>query len=144
GPYKDGNYLITNYSFSNNHGLNLLESKSTQDTHGNSISTTFTYNYYGSSISSGTNEKGVTQIVVDPHDGAITYKNTDASGKLVSSSDNGGVLFYSYFSNGKTKDIRLNSTSNPPLDEMTYDPFGFQATLHDKDAGSLIYTYDAF
>ncbi len=67
-------------------------------------------------------------------------KVTDASGKTIRATDNGGTLEYSYYSHGGLKEIQKGGTT---LNSMTYDTQGRQTGLTDADAGTTTYGYDA-
>lgn len=84
---------------------------------------------------------GNTLITTTLPDGTAPSKTTDASGKLISATDNGGAITYDYMSNGQVKEIKVNGTTT---NSMSYDNFGHQTSLYDKDAHTINYTYDAY
>ncbi len=132
GNYQTGSVpIISSYIYSDTQGPNLLDQVVSTDNTSHTNSTIFSYSY----------SLGNTQIITTAPDGTVTYQTTDATGKLVESADDGGVLNYDYFSNGKTKEIRLDNT---PWNTMTYDVNNHQTSLWDKDAGLTTYTFDAY
>ena len=79
--------------------------------------------------------------VIDPGGRQRTQK-TDATGKVMESTDPGGSLNFSYHANGK---VTKTMGSGPnPLTQMTYDDFGNQIALTDIDGGTTQYVYNAF
>lgn len=71
---------------------------------------------------------------------STTSQKTDASGKVVSSTDNGGTLAYTYFSHGGLKDIKNGAVT---LAANQYDTYGRQTQLTDANAGTTLYDYNA-
>lgn len=67
-------------------------------------------------------------------------KTIDASGKVIKTIDNGGQLNFSYDSWGNQKDVVLGGVS---LIVNTYDDYGRQISLTDKNAGTIAYEYNA-
>jgi RHS repeat-associated protein len=122
--------VISTFVYDDVQGPNLL--RETISTDGNNTNITqFDYSF----------NAGSSRIETTPPDGNIVSKTTDASGKLIQAEDNGGVIDYSYFSNDQIKEIKVNGNTNA---SMTYDNFGFQETLDDKDAGIITYDYNAY
>jgi RHS repeat-associated protein len=70
-----------------------------------------------------------------------TSQTVDAAGRIVSSTDNGGTLNFTYFSNGEQKSIAMGSTI---IVQMEYDQYGRQTKLTDIDAGISTYVYNAY
>lgn len=69
-----------------------------------------------------------------------TYTSTtDASGKQIKTTDDGGELTYAYLSNGSLKETRLDGAL---MTSMTYDDRGRQISLFDASAGLTEYTYN--
>lgn len=89
---------------------------------------------YGYSYSAG----NTTVTVTTP--AGTTSKTTDLSGKLVSATDNGGILSYTYYSHGGLKEVK-NGTVTATLNE--YDEYGRQTKLTDANAGAIEYLYNA-
>jgi len=89
------------------------------------------YNYSGNGnlTTTTTNELGITTQV------------KDKSGKIISSTDEGGTLHYTYHSNGKVKSVTQNGVV---LTSTQFDSFGRQTELNDINAGTTVYEYDAF
>ncbi len=71
--------------------------------------------------------------------GQANTKTYDALGQLVSITDAGGSLSYTY--NSWNKPLWINSPSDATT--MDYDHYGFQTGLHDPAAGSMTYGYNA-
>lgn len=69
-----------------------------------------------------------------------TSRKTDASGKVISSTDDGGTLAYTYFSHGGIKDIKNGAVT---LAANQYDAYGRQTQLTDANAGTTQYEYNA-
>lgn len=72
-------------------------------------------------------------------DGVTTSQTFDATGKLKSSVDGGGLIEYTYFSNGNLKNTTLDGTLNS---SMTYDEFGNQTSLNEMNSGLTTYSYN--
>jgi len=70
-----------------------------------------------------------------------TTQITDATGKIISSEDFGGLLNYTYHSNGKVKDVIRDGVV---LSSTKFDNLGRQTELSDINAGTTIYEYDAY
>jgi RHS repeat-associated protein len=71
----------------------------------------------------------------------ISLKMTDASGQLVASEDDGGVLSYSYYSHGGMREVK--NGAGKVLTAMEYDPYVRQVKLTDISAGVTEYEHDA-
>jgi len=84
---------------------------------------------------------GRTSSVTNSATGITTSKEADCTGRLMSATDPGGTLFYTYYSDGQTKQIDSPDGSNVTI---TYDEYGRQKTLTDPDVGEMIYINDAF
>ena len=69
-----------------------------------------------------------------------TSRKTDASGKVTSSTDDGGTLAYTYFSHGDIKDIKNGAVT---LASNQYDAYGRQTHLTDPNAGTTQYDYNS-
>ena len=83
-------------------------------------------------------ELTVTQINPDNSESKKVY---DATGHLVTSEDDGGVINYSYFSHGDVKEIEKDGEV---IASSTYDQLGRKASLDDQNAGSFYYEYNEF
>ncbi|MDZ7878998.1 MAG: hypothetical protein U5L45_15050, partial [Saprospiraceae bacterium] len=118
------NRQITTYSYN---VFNMLTSTV------NSIGTTKYLNEY--------NNGGKTTSYVTNAAGQRSSKVTDASGKVISTKDNGGTLTFEYDSRGNQTFVRL---AGAVITSMTYDYRGKQATLTDKNAGTTEYRYNAY
>lgn len=98
----------------------------------NSLNTImYTYQNMG-----GGNYKTVTSDMT----GQTTSKTTDATGKVTTSSDKGGDLYFSYDSRGMQIEVKHGSTV---MSTTTYDSYGRQLTVTDKNAGTVSYEYNA-
>ena len=84
---------------------------------------------------------GKYQITTTNGAGQSSSKTQDAVGRVISASDNGGTLYYTYDSRGKQTLISLNGIN---VINNTYDDYGNQASLTDKNAGMITYQHDAF
>ncbi|MVM36835.1 hypothetical protein GO730_02695 [Spirosoma sp. HMF3257] len=67
-------------------------------------------------------------------------KTTDASGQVVSASDVGGALTYTYYSHGGVREVKKDGTV---INSSEYDVYGRQTKLIDANAGTTTYDYDA-
>jgi RHS repeat-associated protein len=71
----------------------------------------------------------------------LSSKITDATGKVISTTDYGGTLTFDYDSRGNQTAVKLGGVV---ISSMTYDFRGKQKTLTDKNAGTTEYTYNAY
>ncbi|MFN8208751.1 MAG: FG-GAP-like repeat-containing protein [Bacteroidales bacterium] len=69
-----------------------------------------------------------------------TTKTVDSQGNLISSSDPGGTISYSYKNNGQPGTISTNGSSCT----MSYDSYGRQTSLTDPNSGTTTYNYNNF
>lgn len=69
-----------------------------------------------------------------------TSQKTDASGKVTSSTDDGGTLAYTYFSHDGIKDIKNGGVT---IVSNQYDTYGRQTQLTDANVGTTNYEYNA-
>ncbi len=118
----------------NNYSVNLNELLSVNVNDGTINNTTnFAYNYVTS-----TGEKIIT--TTDPA-GKITTKKIDKADMLIAATDNGGTLDYTYYSNLKLNETKLNGAV---IKKMNYDPFDFLYQEIEKNSGTKQYNYNAF
>ena len=94
-------------------------------------STTYNYSY---------SQNQVLTTVANP-DLTTSSQTIDATGKVLSTSDNGGTLDYTYYSSGLQKEVKMGGI---PITTMEYDVQGNQTKLIDKNAGEIIYDYNTF
>ncbi len=109
--------------------------------------TTYTYDYAGrletetfNGLTTTYSYTGLTTFMTTPA-GRTSSKTYNATGDLVSATDSGGTISYSYHSPG------LVSTITAPGDavtHITYDDCGRQRTITDPNAGTIEYRYDAY
>jgi len=92
-------------------------------------------------ISYSYNNGNTTTAVSTPDPSRSYSRVTDATGQLISATDQAGVLTYEYVSNGQPKIVRLNGT---PVTEMDYDERGFQTELKETNSGTSKYEYNAY
>lgn len=71
----------------------------------------------------------------------VSSQTTDATGKVISSTDYGGTLIMEYFSHGNQKNTKLGTIE---LTSMQYDEYARQRFLVDKNAGNTEYLYNAY
>lgn len=71
----------------------------------------------------------------------VTSQTTDVSGKVISSTDASGTTTFTYFSHGKTKNVKIG---NITYSSMLYDDYARQTTLTDINSGVTTYEYNAF
>ncbi len=84
---------------------------------------------------------GLTSSVTNSATNITTSITMDATDKVVSATDPGGTIVYTYYSHGNPKTITAPDGS---VVSMTYDDCGRQASLTDPDAGTITYTYNAY
>ena len=122
-PYKSGeSVLTTTYNYDN---YNRLTSAT------NTLGTTT----YGYSYASG----NLTTTTTNPAS-QVSSKVTDANGKVISATDYGGTLTYTYNSQGNLTQVKQGTTT---LISNTYDAYGRQTHLTDINAGTMQYGYNA-
>ena len=105
----------------------------------NRLSRTYTgigTTYFGYSYNAGKTTASVTTPAYQ-----TSSKTTEASGKVVSTTDYGGTLTFDYDSRGNQTAVKLGTTV---LSSMTYDFRGQQKSLTDKNAGTSNYNYNAY
>lgn len=122
-PYKSGEAILTT---TNNYDTYNRMSSSV-----NTIGTTS----YAYSFTSG-----ILNISITNPASQVKSTKTDATGKMVSATDYGGTLDYTYFSHGKIKDVKMGTTV---LTSNEYDAYARQTKLIDINAGTTQYTTDA-
>ncbi|MFN8208935.1 MAG: FG-GAP-like repeat-containing protein [Bacteroidales bacterium] len=83
---------------------------------------------------------GKTTTVSTSSSSQTTTKTVDSQGNLISSSDPGGSISYSYKNIGKPGSISTNGSSW----SMSYDSYGRQTSLTDPNAGTTTYNYNNF
>ncbi|GHS87345.1 hypothetical protein FACS1894201_08590 [Bacteroidia bacterium] len=93
--------------------------------------------YQGQTTSYG--YSGLTSTVTSPS-GQVSSKTYNASGDLVSATDNGGTITYAYDVPGYVKTITAPGNA---VTQITYDSYGRQTSITDPDAGTVSYTYNA-
>ena len=126
-PYKTGDVLLTTtYTYDN---YSRPESVS------NTLTTTqMAYSYSGGHLTTTT-----TKVI--PNTGnQVSSTITDATGKLMSSTDYGGTLLYQYYSHGQPKSVSLGSQV---LTSHTYDAYARKTSTTDINAGVVSYDTDA-
>ncbi|MGG7665783.1 FG-GAP-like repeat-containing protein [Dyadobacter sp. BHUBP1] len=122
-PYKAGETYITTttqydqYNRPNNINSGALGTK------------TISYSYASGEL---------TTTTVTPT--GTTSQKTDASGKVISATDDGGTLVYTYFSHGGIKDVKNGAIT---LASNQYDAYGRQTHLTDANAGTTQYDYNS-
>jgi RHS repeat-associated protein len=99
-----------------------------------------TANYRGTTYFNYTQVgNGKFKISITGTDGNITSQTTDASGKTVSTTDNGGTLNFDYNSIGNKVEVNNNGII---VMSANYDMYGNQTSMTDIDAGTTSYNYD--
>ena len=74
-------------------------------------------------------------------EGSFISKTTDASGKVVSTTDHGGTLNFKYDGVGNQTEVKLNGAV---ITTIEYDAWGRQKSLTDANAGKTEYRYNAY
>ena len=122
-PYKTGEVVLTT--------TNLYDIYNRLSSSANTIGTTsYSYTY---------NNGKLTTSITNPA-GQVKSQVTDATGKMTSSTDNGGTLDYTYYSNGNIKEVKQGSQT---LSSHVYDEYGRQTSMTDINAGTTQYVTDA-
>jgi YD repeat-containing protein len=85
--------------------------------------------------------QGKTTIEVTNNAGQKSSKTTDASGKVISTTDHGGTLTFKYDGRGNQTEVKL---SGQIVTTMEYDDWGRQKALVDANAGRTEYVYNAY
>jgi RHS repeat-associated protein len=85
-------------------------------------------------------ENGILKTTTTAPDGTSNFVEEDATGKLIKSSDEGGVITYTYFSHGGVKEIKLDGVL---VAQSEYDEYARQSKLIDANAGEINYVYNA-
>ncbi|WP_158563383.1 FG-GAP-like repeat-containing protein [Chitinophaga silvatica] len=131
-----------------------LEASSTEPYYGSEtpVTTSSQYDYFGrlTQQSRGTNSLTYTYTKLAAGQFKVTATNAaaqsnsktqDAAGKVVTATDNGGTLTFTYNSQGNVLQASLNGNL---MTTTAYDEYGNQSSLADKNAGTNTYVYDAF
>lgn len=117
----------------------------------NVLTTTTQYDAYNRPTSTGNSAFGTTSIAYAYNGGNLTTtttnsagqttsKTTDAAGLIVSATDQGGTLQYTYNSQGN---LLTTTKDGNTLSSSEYDAYTRQTRLNDPNAGSTTYGYDA-
>ncbi len=118
-PYYSGDTIKwTTYAYDNNDRLDTVNS--------NGLISTYSYS-------------GKTVTVTDPG-GRSSSKTVNNMGQVISSTDNGGTITYTYCSNGQPKTINAPGSTI----ENRYDDYGRQTKMIDPDAGTTSFVYNGF
>jgi RHS repeat-associated protein len=119
--------IITTYGY--DYLTRITSAVSTDGT--NTRTKTYAYTYVTNNLVITTTEP----------DGKVATQTMDPSGLATIATDNGGTINYTYGSNRKVALITVNSVQ---ANKMTYDIFGRQTKLEDRDAGIILYDYNAY
>lgn len=139
------------YSVSSFDGRGLLRKSSAPYFSGGSpVITSYSYDNFArpTSISSsaGTTTYSYT---LSPSERTVTVNSPaqttsqvfDKSSRVIRSSDNAGTLNFAYHADGLQKSVSMGGVV---LVQTTYDGFGNQTSLVDKNAGTTTYTYNEY
>lgn len=116
------------------------------------ITTTNTYDGYNrlQTVSNGLNTVtysytklagGNVKLTISDAAGQNLSRTSDPAGRIVTSSDKGGDLHFTYNSQGLQTEVKHGGMT---IISSAYDPYGRQTSLTDKNAGTITYEYDAF
>jgi RHS repeat-associated protein len=140
--YDDKGLLIKTYiPFKDADALNAKSIKKTYDflnrpltvkTEGIDGETSYTYAF---------DNAGKTTIEVTNNAGQKSSKTTEATGKVISTTDHGGTLTFKYDGRGNQTEVKL---SGQIITTMKYDDWGRQSELTDANAGKTEYKYNAY
>ncbi|MBK6379296.1 MAG: VCBS repeat-containing protein [Chitinophagaceae bacterium] len=84
---------------------------------------------------------GKMQTTITNQAGQSSSQITDATGKIISSIDNGGQLDFTFDSWGNQLEVKRGGTT---IVYSGYDQYGKQTSLNDINAGTTVYNYDAY
>jgi RHS repeat-associated protein len=90
---------------------------------------------YGYSYSGGN-----TTVTINTPSGSSS-KTSDITGKVIAATDNGGSLYYTYYSHGGLKEVKNGGAT---LSYNEYDEYGRQTKLAEPNAGTTEYAYNAY
>ena len=124
-PYKTGESVLTTTNTYDSY--NRLSSSATDNSFG---TTNVSYNYAGGNL---------TVTTTNPA-GQASSQTTDAAGKVISSTDNGGTITYTYNSQGN---LVATVKDGVTLTSNEFDVYARQTKLTDQNAGTTTYEYDA-
>ena len=122
-PYKSGEAIITTTTLYDSYNRPYNINKGVLGT------TTIDYTYTSGNIK-----------ITSTAPTGTSSKTTDATGQVITSSDNAGTLNYSYYSHGGLKDVSNNGTA---LSSSKYDDYGRHIELIDANAGTTKYEYNS-
>ncbi|MBW7893428.1 MAG: RHS repeat protein, partial [Chitinophagaceae bacterium] len=118
-PYKSGSSAaFINYSYDNYDRITHTSAPSGSQT---------SYSYSGTGVTETTN-------------GVTGTKNFDASGELLSVTNNAGTISYNLRPDGQPSSISAPGGANT---SFSYDSYGRQTAITDPSAGTVTYSYDA-
>lgn len=123
-PYKSGETVITTTTLFDNYNRPYNINNGPLGT------TTMGYTYSSGNLTTTTTTPTET-----------SSQTTDASGKTISATDNGGTLTYAYFSHGGLKEVKNGAVV---IASNQYDTYGRQTHLVDANSGTTQYEYNAF
>jgi RHS repeat-associated protein len=84
---------------------------------------------------------GQSKVTATTPSGQVSSKTTDATGKVVSTTDHGGTLTFKYDNRGNQTSVEMNGTV---ATSMIYDKRGFQTSMTDQNSGTTQYLYDNY
>jgi YD repeat-containing protein len=131
----------------------LVSRTSPFSTPNEAVVTQYTYDEYSRILTEHTDDIGTTsysysaglgllkETVTNPANQTVETVTEVASGSPFKSTDDGGVLTYTYWSSGQQKEVKLNDVV---VASMDYDLQGNQTVLNDANAGTIVYAYNAF
>lgn len=123
-PFKTGeSYITSNFSYDD---INRITSTT------DNLQRTSSYVY---SFLSGNST-----VTITAPGNQVSSKKTDATGKIIEATDGGGTLYYTYYSHGNLKEIKLGNTV---IVANEYDDYARQTKLTDINAGITTYATDA-
>lgn len=123
-PFKTGeSYITSNFSYDD---INRITSTT------DNLQRTSSYVY---SFLSGNST-----VTITAPGNQVSSKKTDATGKVIEATDGGGTLYYTYYSHGNPKEIKLGTTV---MVANEYDDYARQTKLTDINAGITTYATDA-
>ena len=122
-PYKTGEAVLTT--------TNIYDSYNRLTSSSNNMGTnSYTYSYNGGNL---------TTTVTNPAS-QVKSKVTDATAKIISATDYGGTLTYTYYSHGNVKEVKQGTQV---ITSHLYDTYARQTQLIDINAGTTQYVTDA-
>lgn len=126
--HLSGNAIVTTYGYDSRDRI--------QSVYDGAKTTLYSYD---SSAGNGNTKVTVTNTGVSPN--IVSTKTTDATGKVIATSDATVDMSIEYYSHGNQKKVTIEGVE---VVSMQYDAYARQTQLVDKNAGTTTYEYNAY